>query len=288
VVRPAASPFLLLVIAALVVGRGAFAQTLLQVTKLTSTPVVSAGEAVIFSVIVQNVGAITATDVLVTDTLPGGMTWTENNSACSISLARFLTCNFGNLPPGAVGVVAVSAVTDRNDCGTLDNTATGSASNAASQQDSASITVNCPSLVVGAFASAAVSRPDSAHGLTIALRNTGPGTAKGVTLDVALPIGNYTLSPPMSGCVFTTGKVSCSVGDLDPGEGRAVGLVTFSGQCGTYTATADVGASNHDDVSDEVSFAIRQAGDADGNCDVHVQDVFRLINFLFAAGAPPV
>jgi uncharacterized repeat protein (TIGR01451 family)/fimbrial isopeptide formation D2 family protein len=124
------------------------------VEKDAANPTIFVGTTAEFHVKVSNTGAGTAKNVVLTDPLPGGLDWQVAHGGCSIA-AGTLTCNLGDLAPGASVTITVTADTDTaapdsQDCHVLDNTATASASNEpqgalGNNSDSASITVTCVS-----------------------------------------------------------------------------------------------------------------------------------------------
>jgi hypothetical protein len=98
-----------------------------------------------------NDGPGPATEVLLTDTLPGGLTWQENpdKTECTIMGGSTLSCTLDTLADGASFSVTVTATTTTANCGALPNTASVSADNEdqarlGNNQASATITVECP------------------------------------------------------------------------------------------------------------------------------------------------
>jgi uncharacterized repeat protein (TIGR01451 family) len=122
----------------------------IEVLKVAVADVVTIGDTAQFSVRVTNVSeAVVAKSVVLTDTLPAGYEWTvDNNTDCEI-VDGVLTCEVGDLQPGAHFEVMVSAPISADACGaTLDNTAVADADNAPPDQDTASIEVKCASVLV--------------------------------------------------------------------------------------------------------------------------------------------
>ena len=100
----------------------------IHVDKSADNSPISAGDTASYTIKVTNDGPGTARNVTLTDTLPAGVTWTEDSASCSIT-AGVLSCDFGTLLPGATRTVTVSGETDAQDCGVLPNTASATASN---------------------------------------------------------------------------------------------------------------------------------------------------------------
>jgi uncharacterized repeat protein (TIGR01451 family) len=124
-----------------------------KVEKTAANASVNAGETIAFSITVSSIGSATANNVVLSDTLPNGLSWTVSGAdavaaGCAGTYAggSTLTCNFGSLAPGATRTVNLSATTTASNCGTVNNTATVSAtsdSNAGNNSSSASTTVVC-------------------------------------------------------------------------------------------------------------------------------------------------
>src|SRR5262249_29503798 len=139
---------------------------------------------------------------------------------------------FGDLAPGATVSVHIASATIAASAGTYPNTATASASNTDSVEASATIVVVAPNLTITKTADDNTVSAGSAIGFTVTVGNTGPGTARSVTLDDPLPAGNgisWTINPAYSGvgtCAVNGAAPSqtlhCSFGDLGAGASTSV------------------------------------------------------------------
>jgi uncharacterized repeat protein (TIGR01451 family) len=237
---------------------------------VTKTPVegtINAGETAAFEIVVTNNGPGVAKNVTLTDTLPDGITWTEDSDSCSIANG-VLSCAFGDLPAGASRTVHVSGTTDAADCGVLHNTATVAASNEpqtnqGNNSDDADITVNCPGISV-------TKTPDDASvdaadqvGFLITVANAGPGVAKDVHLDDPLPT-NDGLDWSIDGgtgdqfCDITQGSLVCDFGNMDAGASYTVHITSDTNHttCGVIDNTATVTISNGDGDSASASITV--------------------------------
>ncbi len=117
--------------------------------------VITAGQQATYTVNATNVGASASGAATVTDPLPSGLTWTQDDpSDCSIA-ATTLSCHFGTLQSGASRVVHLSATSSNANCnqvtrtGLLESTATGLDANTEDldtldKSSSASLVLNCP------------------------------------------------------------------------------------------------------------------------------------------------
>jgi uncharacterized repeat protein (TIGR01451 family) len=167
------------------------------VTKTADDAELTAPDPVGFTIEVTNDGESTATDVTLNDPLPQGdiLSWTIDpaNPDCSIT-AGTLSCDFGEMAPTDTHSVHVTAVSDKEHCTELPNTATIEATNESpgnegDNEASATTTVNCPDMTVVAVPEADVVTSGEPVAFTITGSNIGEGTAHGATLTAPLPNG---------------------------------------------------------------------------------------------------
>ena len=76
----------------------------LVVTKTTTATKIVPGSQVPYTVAVQNTGAVTATSVVVTDTLPVGLTFVSSSPTCT-AVGQVVTCNVGTIAAGATSTI---------------------------------------------------------------------------------------------------------------------------------------------------------------------------------------
>jgi uncharacterized repeat protein (TIGR01451 family) len=178
-----------------------------------------------------------------------------------------------SLAAGASFSVHITSPTSAATCGTVNNTASVSASNSGSVTPaSASITVQCPSLTLTKSTTTSTAIPGQQINFTITLSNSpvaGTGTATGITLTDPLPNPNgassgvnWTITaqsaPLLSGITCTISgsppsqTLTCTATgggpfSLAPGQSVSVTVSspTTSASCGTYNNTVTVTASNN-------------------------------------------
>ena len=225
------------------------------VLKTADKGTIDAGDTAAFTIVVTNEGPGTAHGVTLTDTLPSGIVWSEDSADCSIA-AGVLTCDFGDLTDGATRTVHVTGATDAADCGTLTNTAVVAASNESVENvgdnsSTATITVNCPALVITKTADQGTVTAGDGIGFTIEVTNNGAGTAHGVTVTDTLPTNgglDWSIDAANSdaGCSITSGVLTCDFGDLGSNESRSVHIIssTTGASCGVVDNTAGVTTTN--------------------------------------------
>jgi uncharacterized repeat protein (TIGR01451 family) len=134
----------------------------LTLNKTPESQTVDAGQGITFTVTVTNSGTGNATDVDITDPLPGGsgIDWTINpaNASCSITGSppnETLSCLDLTINAGQNFSVTVTSPTTTASCGIYDNTASFTSGNDGSGNDTESVTVRCaPGIVTQASGSA--------------------------------------------------------------------------------------------------------------------------------------
>jgi uncharacterized repeat protein (TIGR01451 family) len=241
----------------------------LSITKVADATPVNTGDQIGFGITVKNSaapGTGTAKNVTLADPLPSGngVSWVINPAyagpgTCTITGAaptQTLSCSFGDLAPGASVSVHITSATTSASAGTYPNTATASASNTDSVEASATIVVLAPNLTITKTADAATVDAGSPIGFTVTVGNSGPGTARAVTLDDPLPAGNgvdWVISPAYAGvgtCSINgsapSQSLQCTFGDLGAGATATVHVTstTVFASCAEYPNTATASTTN--------------------------------------------
>ncbi|HYM84520.1 MAG TPA: hypothetical protein VEY67_10250, partial [Candidatus Dormibacteraeota bacterium] len=137
--------------------------------------------------------------------------------SCSITTGT-LNCSFGDLASGASASVHVSATTSYSACSTYPNTATASASNSPSVQDSATIVCQKPLLSVVKSATSTsdpepadpqniTAKPGDTVTYTVVISNTGTADAPNTTMQ-------DDLTQVLSRSTFVTGSETASSGSV--------------------------------------------------------------------------
>ena len=193
----------------------------LTFTKTADASTVNIGDPIGFTVAVSNAGPGTATGATINDPLPSGpgISWSISPAVTGCQIngtapTQTLVCGPTDLAKN--GSITVRVVSDTswtsspavNSCangngGVYDNTATLTTTNGSPMQASASTTVQCPDLTFTKTADAATVNIGSQIGFTVAVTNSGAGTATGATINDPLPGGpgvSWIISPAVTGC----------------------------------------------------------------------------------------
>jgi uncharacterized repeat protein (TIGR01451 family) len=220
----------------------------LSLTKEGPATVV-AGTEMTYTIHVRNDGPSVAHDVVVTDTLPAGVSFvsvTPEQGTCTSGqpTARDLRCGLGNLPVTAIGdsvdiVVRVFVAPDVVPGTILINQALVTSSTADPDNDdvrsSVSTTVEgSADLLVTKVASPSPVTAGNPLTYTITVRNDGPSTATGVQITDTIPAGTTFVSGQDGNgatvCTLVqTGDVVCSLGTMAPGTTKTVFLTVKVG-----------------------------------------------------------
>jgi uncharacterized repeat protein (TIGR01451 family)/fimbrial isopeptide formation D2 family protein len=252
------------------------------VAKTPDAGSINAGSTAQFTIVVTNLGPGLARNVTLHDPLPGNIDWSDDSAQCDVTGAvgsQVLDCNFGDMISGATATVHVSGLTDKNDCGPLNNTATVGASNeAAAQQgnnsDNGAIEVLCANIGIAKTANPAgpVSAGDEI-GFDVSVTNSGTGAATDVHVSDPLPAGvTWTLGAVTGdttgvSCQITgapgSQALTCDDDTMASGDSFSVHVSaqTDATDCGTIDNTASVSTGNDG------------AGEASASVDVQCPDL---------------
>ncbi|WP_457668343.1 isopeptide-forming domain-containing fimbrial protein [Thiolapillus sp.] len=223
----------------------------LRITKTDDIDPVGAGATVTYTLQVFNDGPSDAVGVVVTDTLPAGMTFVAS-SGCDNDPSGVPGCNLGNMAAGTSKSYTVQATVDQGTTGTLTNTA--SVSSSTPDPNTGNNTATEPT-TVGLAADLRITKTDNVDPVnagdqvvySIQVTNDGPSNAVAVTVADTLPAGMTLVST--TGCSNDPNAVpDCSLGDLAVGASVSytVTVQVDAGANGTLTNTAVVSSSTPD------------------------------------------
>ena len=232
-------------------------ETDLGVTKTADPDPVVAGETLTYTLVVSNGGPVTATGVIVTDTLPTSLNLqsaTPSQGACG-GKSTVVCCldTVGISGTATVNLVATVAPSAR---ATLTNTTEVSADQPDVLPGNNAYTATT---TVTAEADLSVTKTDDtdpvvageALAYTLTVANNGPSDATGVTLTDTLPSGILLVSAIPDQGIYDRNTGIWAVGDLVDGESAKLILVFMvdSSTRGTLSNAVEVSANQPDPIS---------------------------------------
>jgi uncharacterized repeat protein (TIGR01451 family) len=224
-----------------------------KVSKSASSTSVAVGDSVTFTLVAENTGQATANNVVITDTIPAGMTITSA-AGCSIA-GQTVTCNLGDINAGGSKSVTVVVTATAGACPAVNNKATVTASNepagATGNNESNVVTVNvaCPDPDVqiekSAGAPATGVEPGDEFTYTIEVTNAGGADATGVTIHDSIPADLEIVSYP-NNCSVSGNDLTCDLGTVAAGATESVMVTVRATEdaCPLVTNRATVTATN--------------------------------------------
>ncbi|HEX4955668.1 MAG TPA: hypothetical protein VF017_19960 [Thermoanaerobaculia bacterium] len=198
------------------------------------------------TITVTNNGPDSANSVVVTDSLPAGLTYVSND--CGAGFANpTLTWNVGTLANAAsatCNVVVTSAVAAMY---TNTATATSNSSDPSPNNNSGSDTFDFTALVsdVSVTKSCTETVPGGNATCTITVSNAGPDAATNVVATDAIPAGLTYVSNDC-GAVFASPNLTWTIGALAANASVSCNVLVTSAVAGTFTNTAIVSADGQD------------------------------------------
>lgn len=197
------------------------------------------GQNVTFDVVVSNPGNQTARDVVMTDTIPAGLTGPEGKSV--------MTYTIGELPAGESRSFTVP--TTANKRGTHVNVAEVTTSNAGNAKDDATVVILQPGLSIAKSGPAEeFIGKNATYSMTV--KNEGDTSLKNVVVTDTVPSPLRLISA--SGAQVNGNVATWSVGSLGKGESKSFSLLATSPVAGSYTNSVTV-TESEDGLSDSAS-----------------------------------
>ena len=229
----------------------------LSVTKTDDVDPVVAGTGLTYTIEVSNAGPSDAQNVVVTDTLPGGVTLVAT-SGCVEDPNGVPTCTLGTIAAGGSASYTVMVTVDSGTLGTIQNnvsvasdTNDSNSANDMASEDTQVIAEADLAIAKGADAEPATAGTNLTYTLTVS--NAGPSDATSVVATDTLPAGTSFVSSP-DGCVEgPVGTVTCNLGTIAAGGMASADLVvaidpsvvgTITNNAAVSSATTDNNAAN--------------------------------------------
>lgn len=200
----------------------------LSITKSANPGSVNAGQPINYMLSLTNNGPANATGVVITDTLPPGVT-VITAPGCAIN-GNILTCPAGNVDSGKdANQVIIVRVNPETPPGSITNLAQvgGSEFDPIPGNNTATvgaIITTSADLAASISAAPEVAIPGGSLAYTIVVSNSGPSAAAGAVITDTLP-ANVAFTSAPAGCTHATGRVTCDAGSLASGASRTYQVV---------------------------------------------------------------
>ena len=223
---------------------GQQADLVLSKTASTATP--NVGDNVSFTIIVQNNGPSTATNVVVTDLLPAGLSFVSANPAAAYSSSTGIW-TVGTLANAANATLTLVAKVDQ--VGGITNSATAISNqpdpSSTNNTATATVTGQQADLIVTKTVNNAIPNIGTDVTFTIVVQNNGPSTATNVVVTDLLPAGlSFVSANPAAAYSSSTGI--WTVGTLANAANATLTLVAKVDQAGFITNTASASSNQPD------------------------------------------
>jgi len=220
-----------------------------------------AGENASYSLLVTNLGNTAANNVLVTDTLPAGVSFLSAIPAPLSVIGQELTFDLGDLADGASASITIQVYVDATG-GAGDNTATASTDSVEGGQGSANNSDSCSSDFLSPDVALAKSCPvDMIAGefssYTLSVSNAGSTDALNVVVTDTLPAGVSFVSATPAPASVVGQTVTFNLGDLAAGGSGTITIDVLA------TATSGSGTNNASVSTDSVEGGAGSANNSD-------------------------
>jgi uncharacterized repeat protein (TIGR01451 family) len=243
----------------LLLSQGASAQPMLQeeadlgITKTGDPDPVVAGETLTYTLVVANSGPVTATNTVVTDTLPSGVSFDAADPSQGTYNSVTGVWTVGEVADGGSATLTLVLTVDPSRRGSLSNSAEVSADETDLAPEN---NTYLETTVVDAEADLVITKTDSPDPVvagetltyTLTVTNSGPSDATGVDVVDTLPSGVsfYSATPSQGWYNSVTG--SWTVGSVPDGGSATLTLVVTVDPStrGTLSNTADVSGDETD------------------------------------------
>jgi uncharacterized repeat protein (TIGR01451 family) len=227
-----------------------------SVTKVARAASAIAGTSATWDITVANAGPSEAASVVVTDTLPAGLTWSTVPASCSTGPDDTITCALGTLAAGTSIVLTVeSAIDPATPAGSVTNVASAASAtpdpDPADDSGSGALTITrAADLTITKVAAAPTVVAGTTTSFTIGVANAGPSSAESATVSDVLPAGMTFVAAGSDGRCSAAGQaVTCAGGSIAPANATSfvvVVAVAADADAGSLANTATVASSTAD------------------------------------------
>ena len=216
---------------------------------LTSSAVpnpVYVGARLVYSLTLTNGGPSNATGVILTDTLPAGVTLANASLGCTGT--SLLVCTIGTLNNGASTTVSIAVTVTVGAEAVITNTAIATANETAfgpATSTAATVVLPAADLAITKTANPITGTAGLPLTYSLVVRNFGPSPATGVVVTDTLPASVQFVSADGGTCTGLS-TVVCNLGSLLPSAVTTVTITVLPTTSGTISNTAVVTSAVYD------------------------------------------
>jgi uncharacterized repeat protein (TIGR01451 family) len=216
----------------------------LTIEKSASSSTVIAGQTLTYTIVISNAGPATATELMIEDTLPMGVSLPDVPPGCALE-SGLLTCSLADLPAGEQTELSYVVAVDPATRGSLTNevVVTSAEVNLSlndSDETTTAVTAQAD-LILSKTAAPLTVMGRAPFTYTLIVQNNGPSAALDAVLSDDWPAGMELLDAPV-GCALTGGNVVCGLGALLPNAAPLE--IVLTARATTVNATADILLTN--------------------------------------------
>ncbi len=236
-----------------------------QVTKTVDNSTPNVGGNVTFTLTARNNGPQAAANVVVSDTLPAGLTYVSDNGAGAYNSGTGVW-TVGSLANGATETLTIIATATQHLARTNSASITTTTLDPNNTNNSDSVAVNALDADVAVTKGVSNATPTVGSNVTftIDVTNNGPNTSQGVTVNDLLPTGLTFVSATPSTGTYTGGTGVWTVGALTNGATESLAIVATVTTHTAITNTAAVTSTTFDpNSSNDADDAAVDAPEAD-------------------------
>ena len=222
-----------------------------SVTKTDGVTTVVPGQSTTYTITVHNGGPSTATNVIVSDPLPAGVTsfvWSGNGHT---NVSGPLSDTIASLLPGGSVTYTVTAQIDASATGSVRNTVTATAANDTNSANNSATDPDAliPQADLGVVKTVDNPTPNVGDTVTftVTVNNSGPSTATGVAVQDDLPAGLTFLSDTPTQGTYSSITGVWNVGTLNNGASASLLLRARVDSPDALTNTASIADSSAQD-----------------------------------------
>lgn len=236
----------------------------LSLAKFSSANPVAAGSSLTYTLTVFNSGPSSATNVVVNDTLPSGVTFASASPGCSPAGGNIVTC-LSNVPSGGAVTATIRVNVAASIVGVITNTATVTSTEADLDLTDNTVTATT---TVARVTDLIITNSDSPDPVTqsnnltynLTVINNGPSDATSVSATQTLPVGVtfQSVTPGSPTCSHAGGVVSCNLGPMAKGSNSVISVVVKVNPTtgGNISSTANVTVAGSSDPNTNNNSAV--------------------------------